>query len=79
MSHGCCIDLKEKTKMDEYKNSKEWQALNDIWKSLSKEQREGFYEFVKIEYDKMLDCFYDRSTKELPISASEKRGVLNVY
>ena len=43
--------------MDEYKNSKEWQALNEIWKSLSKEQREGNYdafktlsEYVKFNY-----------------------------
>ena len=34
--------------MDEYKHSEEWVALNDIWRSISKEQREANYDNFKI-------------------------------
>ncbi len=56
------------------------EILNEIESIIPESQKEFFYEFVKSEYEKMAGCFYDDTTKDIPIQPNElsKRGGLNV-
>ena len=48
------------------------QLLDRIDTVVLDEQRDLIYNFVKEENEKMSNCLYDRSTKDLPIEASNK-------
>lgn len=56
------------------------EILNEIDSIIPENQKEFFYEFVKNEHEKMAGCFYDNTTKDMPIQPNElsKRGGLNV-
>ena len=56
------------------------EILDEVDSIIPENQREIFYEFVKNEHDEMNSCFYDDTTKDMPIQPNElsKKGGLNV-
>lgn len=66
--------------MDEYKSGKEWNALSDIWKSMSSDQRKENFENFKILSDFIkLNCAIEHaiSHKDDEKSLEENYGYLN--
>ena len=62
--------------MDDYKNSKEWMALNNIWKSMSKEQKDENFDKFKVVSD-LIKSHY--SMENSLIAKVEEKGLEDDY
>ena len=78
--NGCRGPQHKYTREKYFSNQYFQEILNEIEINIQENQKESFYEFVKNEYEKMANCLYDNTTKDIPIQPNElsKRGALNV-
>lgn len=74
--NGCRGEQHRYIRENYFSNQYFQEILNEIDSMILDSQRDQFYDFVKLEYETMKQCLYDKTTINLPIQAKNyaKRG-----